>query len=280
MRPVRRPRPARLAVRGVLSLTAGDEIVGGPVRVALLRAVAGHGSINAAAKVVGLSYKAAWDAIEAMNRMAAEPLVERVTGGRGGGSTRLTPYGQRLVERFTDLEQAHARFVAALDRAGMDLTQPFSLLKVLDMQTSARNQWEGTVTALRAGAADDEVEVTLAPGVRIVAIVTRESTASLALRVHQPVIVLVKSSSVILATGLGDARLSAENRLEGTVTAIVPGAVNGEVVVEAEGGVPVVAIATQAAIVALALAVGERVSVLVKPSDIILAVVRQGSRAT
>lgn len=260
-------------MRGTLSLTAGDEVVGGPARVALLRAVAAEGSINGAAKAVGLSYKGAWDAIEAMSRRAAQPLVERVTGGRGGGSTRLTAYGRQLVERFTALEHAHARFVAALDRAGMDLAQPFSLLKVLTMQTSARNQWEGTVTALRAGAVNDEVEVTVAPGVRLVAIVTRESTAALALRVHQPVFALVKSSAVILATGLGDARLSAENRLDGTVAALVPGAVNGEVVVATEGGVTVVAIVTQAAIHALRLAVGTPVTALIKPSDVILAVV-------
>lgn len=273
MRPVRRPRPERLAVRGTLALVAGDQTFGGPARIALLRAVAANGSINAAAKLVGLSYKAAWDAIESMNRYAAQPLVERATGGRGGGFTRLTEYGQRLVERMTELERAHDRFVAALDRSGMDLAQPFSLLKVLNMQTSARNQWEGTITALRAGAVNDEVEITLAPGVRIVAIVTRESTASLALRVHQPVIALVKSSAVILATGLADAKVSADNRLDGVVTALVPGAVNAEVLVEAEGGIGVVAIVTQAAAGAMKIAAGMPVSVLVKPSDVILAVI-------
>jgi molybdate transport repressor ModE-like protein len=62
-----------------------------------------------------MSYKAAWDAVDSMNALAVEPLVERVTGGRGGGFTRLTPYGLGLVERFGEVEAAHRRFLAALE---------------------------------------------------------------------------------------------------------------------------------------------------------------------
>ncbi|MBS0321416.1 MAG: TOBE domain-containing protein [Proteobacteria bacterium] len=271
--PPRRPRPARLGLTGTLTLAAGDTDLGGAGRVALLEALARDGSINAAARRVGLSYKAAWDAIDAMNALAAEPLVERVTGGRGGGGTRLTAYGRKLVDRYTQLAQVHARFVAALDRAGMDLDSPFSLSTVLTMRTSARNHWEGVVSALRGGAVNDEVEVTLAGGTRLLAIITRTSTVALGLRVHAPVIVLVKSSAVIVATGLGDARLSAENRLDGNVARIVPGAVNGEVAVVTAQGLEVVAIASHSALRGLDLAPGKAVSVLIKPSDVVLAVV-------
>jgi molybdate transport system regulatory protein len=269
----RRRRAERLSLRGALWIAAGDRNLGGPGRMSLLRAVAEHGSINSAAKELGMSYKAAWDAVDSMNALAVEPLVERVTGGRGGGFTRLTPYGLGLVERFGAVEAAHRRFLAALDRVGMDLTQEFSLQKVLDMRTSARNQWEGTVTALRAGSVNDEVEVTLAGGVRLVAIITRESTSSLGLHVHQQVIVLVKSSAIVLATGLADAKTSAGNRLDGTVTRVVAGAVNGEVTIDADGGVTVVAIVTQGAIESLGLRDGARVTALFKPSDVIVAIV-------
>lgn len=269
----RRKRRGPLELRGALWIAAGDRNLGGPGRIALLRAIAEHGSINQAAKLLGLSYKSAWDAIDSMNALAGEPLVERTAGGRGGGFTKLTPYGLKLAERFEQVDAVHRRFVAALDRAGMDLDRNFSILEVLNMRTSARNQWEGTVTALRAGAVNDEVEVTLAGGARIVAIVTRESTSSLPLRVHQGVIALVKSSAIVLATGLSEAKISADNRLEGTVTRVVPGAVNAEVAIDADGGIPVVAIVTQGAVASLGLREGARVTVLVKPSDVILAVV-------
>ena len=73
-----------------------ESVVGGPSmagrrkldRVALLEKVAELGSITAAAKAVGISYKGAWEAVEALNNMSAAPLVERSVGGSGGGGTR------------------------------------------------------------------------------------------------------------------------------------------------------------------------------------------------
>ena len=270
---VRRKRPDRLELRGALWIAAGEENLGGPGRIALLRSIAEHGSINQAAKLLGMSYKTAWDAIDTMNAMSGEPLVERGAGGRGGGFTRLTAHGMKIVERFEQVDAVHRRFLAGLDRIGMDVKQDFSILKILDMQTSARNQWEGTVSALRAGAVNDEVEIALPAGVRLVAIVTRASVSALRLRVHQSVIVLVKSSAVVLATGLADVRISAENRFEGMVADVVTGEVNGEVTIAADGGTPVVAVVSQAAIRSLGLRAGVRVTALIKPSDVILAVV-------
>ena len=268
----RRKSPAPLALKGSLWLTAGEASVGGHGRIALLRAVAEHGSITQAAKAFGMSYKAAWTAINTMNELSGTPLVERVTGGRGGGSTQLTEQGRRLVQRYGQIDAVHQRFLRLLDQETMDLTQDFSLLKVLNMKTSARNQWVGTVSAIRGGAVNDEVVLSLPGGARLVAIVTRDSTEALALQLQQTVIALVKSSSVMLAADLGDARLTARNRLEGRVLAVKPGAVNAEVTVETADGLPVVAIVAQSAVAELGLAPDAPVTVLVKASDIILAV--------
>ncbi|MFT5934033.1 MAG: molybdate transport system regulatory protein [Hydrogenophaga sp.] len=269
----RRPKkPLPLGLKGSLWLTSGQESVGGHGRIALLRAVAEHGSITQAAKAFGMGYKAAWTAINTMNALSGTPLVERVTGGRGGGSTRLTEQGRRLVERYGLIDAVHQRFLRLLDQGTLDLTQEFSLLKVLNMKTSARNQWLGTVSAIRAGAVNDEVELSLTGGARLSVIVTRESTEALALQPQQTVIALVKASSVVLATELGDARLSARNRFEGRVRSVTTGAVNAEVVVDAQGGLAVVAIVVQSAVADLGLAPDAPVTVLVKASDVILTV--------
>lgn len=265
-------KPLPLALKGSMWLVSGDKSLGGHGRIALLRAVAEHGSITQAAKAFGMSYKAAWTAINTMNTLSGTPLVERVTGGRGGGSTRLTEQGCRLVERYGQIDAVHQRFLQLLDQRTMDLTQEFSLLKVLNMKTSARNQWVGTVSAICAGAVNDEVELSLPGGVRLSAIVTCESTKALALQTQQSVLALVKASSVMLATGLGDARLSARNRLEGRVRLVTPGTVNAEVVVDTNGGLAVAAIVSQGTLADLGLAPGVPVTVLVKASDIILAV--------
>lgn len=283
----RTPRkPPPLGVKGSLWVDVDGQALGGQGRMALLRAVAEQGSITQAARALGISYKAAWDAIDAMNRLAAQPLVERAAGGRGGGSTRLTAHGLRLMQRYEQVEAVHQRFVRLLADQGMDLERELSLLQVLNVKTSARNQWVGTVSAIRAGAVNDEVEVLLtdgpdgqarsngphAPGsTPLTAVVTRESTQALGLQPGRHVIAFVKASAVLLATGLGQVRVSARNRLEGTVSQVRPGAVNAEVTVQANNGLPVVAVMTQAAVDSLGLRPGIPVTVLVQASDVILA---------
>lgn len=262
-----------MQVKGSLWLAVDGEPLGGHGRMALLRAVAEQGSITQAARAFGMSYKAAWDAIDHMNQLAGTPLVERATGGRGGGGTRLTEHGLRVVERYEQLDAVHQRFVRLLADEGMDLQHDFSLLKVLNVKTSARNQWVGQVSAIRAGAVNDEVELRLPGPTTLVATITRDSTDTLGLRLQQTVIAMIKSSAVLLATGLGEARLSAGNRLDGVVRAVRPGAVNAEVTVEAAGGLQVVAIVTQASVDAMALKPGDAVTALIKASDVILATV-------
>ena len=268
----RRRSKDKLEVQGSVWVSMRGEPLGGSERIALLRAVADEGSITHAAKACGISYKAAWDAIDAMNTLAGEPLVERSAGGRGGGSTRLTPRGQRLVERFEQIDAAHARFLKMLDAQSPDLDQPFSLLEVLNMKTSARNQFVGAVSAMRHGAVNDEVELALPGGARIVAVITHESAQGLGLRTGMKAIALVKSSSVIVATDLEGARLSTRNRLDGVVSAVTPGAVNAEVVIGLDGGGSIAAIVTAGSVKSLGLAKGIRATALFKATSVIVAV--------
>jgi molybdate transport system regulatory protein len=268
----RRKKNRQLELQGAVWMAVGDEVLAGQERMGLLRAVAEHGSITHAAKAVGLSYKGAWDAIDAMNRLAGKPLVERSTGGRGGGGTRITPHGALLVERFGQIDAAHQRFMKLLDDESIDLDKDFSLLRILNMKTSARNQFMGTVTSVRSGAVNDEVEITLPGGQHIVAVVTRSSTESLGLRTNITAIALIKSSSVLIATDLEGVKLSARNQLPGTVSAITPGAVNGEVTIDIDGGGTIAAIVTQGSLKVLGLAVGSRATAFFKASSVILAV--------
>lgn len=261
----------RLGVQGLIWISVGEDCLGGHDRVELLRAVDEHGSITRAAKAFGMSYKAAWDAVNRMNELSRTPLIERAIGGKGGGSTHLTEHGRKMIDRYEKLDAIHQRFVELLSEGSMDLDQEFSLLKVLNMKTSARNQWIGSVTAVRSGAVNDEVEITLPGGQRLAAIITRESTQLLGLKTELKVIALVKASSVFLATNLQGAKISARNRLDGQVLSVTPGAVNAEVVVKTVDGLEVVAIVTRGAVGELALVPGAAVTAFVKASDVILA---------
>jgi molybdate transport system regulatory protein len=77
----------------------------GDGRYRLLQAIDRTGSINAAARDLGISFRKAWALLAVMEEHAPFPLVERRTGGKGGGETRLTPEAQELLEKFAQLRE-------------------------------------------------------------------------------------------------------------------------------------------------------------------------------
>ncbi len=122
-----RPRPPIVRSRAWLEWHGGSLL--GQGRLALLEAVRAQGSISAAARALGVSYRAAWRWIDAMNRVAGEALVTTATGGRGGGGARLTAAGEtlleaarllgtRLAEWTEQMNDELAAFFAALGPAG------------------------------------------------------------------------------------------------------------------------------------------------------------------
>ncbi len=260
------------ALQGSVWMTVGGEKFGGPGRVELLAAIARTGSISQAAKALGVSYKGAWDAIDAMNNLAGEALVERVAGGKGGGGTRLTARGEQLVRNFRTIEQLHQQFVEQLNEQAGNLSADITLISRLNMKTSARNQFFGTVSRVQPGAVNDEIEIDIAGGHKIVAIVTHESTENLGLEPDAQAFALIKASSIILLTEAEGARFSARNRLEGTVSRLVPGAVNTEVVLELAGGGTIAAIITNESARSLELAEGRTATAMFKASSVIVGV--------
>jgi molybdate transport system regulatory protein len=261
-----------IGLDGAIWMTVGGENLGGPGRIALLAKIGECGSITQAAKAIGMSYKAAWDAIDAMNNLAGEPLVERVAGGKGGGGTRLTARGAQLVANFRLIEREHRGFVERLSEHAAGIADDYRLVRRMSMRTSARNQFSGTVTRIVRGAVNDEVELSVAGGHAIVAIVTHESVDNLGLQAGSEAFALVKSSSIILVSGDDGARYSARNRLAGAIARVEAGAVNTEVVIDLPGGGSVAAIVTRESSNAMGLAVGAPVAALFKASSVIIGV--------
>ena len=264
--------PLALTVGADLWLSLGGTNLAGAKRVALLAEIARAGSITQAAKAVGLSYKGAWNAIEDMSNLAGEPLLDRVVGGKGGGSTRLTARGEKLVQNFLLIKQEHARFVDRLNRQAGGLSEDYSLMESIAMKTSARNQFAGTVHAVRSGAINDEIDLQVIGRLHIIATVTRESRTELGLEVGAKAFALVKASSIMLMKDAGDVKLSARNQLAGKVSRIVPGAVNTEVVLELPGGGTVAAIITTDSAQNLAVADGSALTAVFKASSVIVGV--------
>lgn len=78
----------------------------GPGKVLLLEMIAEHGSISAAGRAVGMSYRRAWMLINEMNTGFGQPVVEAQIGGKAGGGARLSPLGTDLVAHYRAIERA------------------------------------------------------------------------------------------------------------------------------------------------------------------------------
>ncbi|AVB16841.1 MULTISPECIES: TOBE domain-containing protein [Pseudomonas syringae group] len=159
-----------------------------PQRIALLQHIAEQGSITRAAKSAGLSYKAAWDAIDELNNLAQKPLVERSVGGRGGGGAKLSLEGERVLRLYQRVQALQAQVLeAAEDSSDLDL------LNRLTLRTSARNQLLGRIVSITRQGHNDQVRLQLAGEVFIEAQVTHDSTLRLELENGTEVVALIKA---------------------------------------------------------------------------------------
>jgi len=114
--------PGGLAVRARAWVEADGAPWLGYGRVRLLRAVDEHGSISAAARAEGMSYRHAWALIDKMNRLAPRPLVTRTVGGKGGGGAELTPDGSAAIDLYERLDRELQSFKKTLTSR---VTSPF-----------------------------------------------------------------------------------------------------------------------------------------------------------
>lgn len=83
----------------------------GEGRIQLLKSIEQTKSLSKSAKELNMSYKKAWNLIDAVNNKAKEPVVTKSTGGSGGGGTIVTPYGKQLIEAFDTITTNSWRYL-------------------------------------------------------------------------------------------------------------------------------------------------------------------------
>ncbi len=88
----------------------------GSGRVKLLEMIQRRGSITEAARSMEMSYRHAWELVESMNSQSREPLVEKVTGGKGGGGARLTEAGEKALKMYRKFNDDFQLFLS--EKAG------------------------------------------------------------------------------------------------------------------------------------------------------------------
>jgi molybdate transport system regulatory protein len=242
-----------------------QHIVRRPQRIALLQHIAEQGSITRAAKSAGLSYKAAWDAIDELNNLAQKPLVERSVGGKGGGGARLSAEGERVLRLYQRLQVLQAQVLdAAEDASDLDL------LGRLMLRTSARNQLHGKVIAIDSHGRNDLIRLELAAGLPLDAQITHDSTQHLELEIGTEVVALIKAGWLDVVP-VEHAATPGHNCMSGQVEAILD-ADDGpsEVRIVLPNGQVLCALAQPAELKAIGANVGKTIQVQFAPSNVLL----------
>jgi len=239
--------------------------------IRLLRAVATTGSINKAAKEIGLSYKATWERVETINNLSPTPLIKRQTGGSGGGGTVLTETGHVFLKRAVGFHSELQKLVNFFQDTPKEAFTMLQTLKGMEMKISARNVWLGNVTHIETGAVNSVVTIALKGKDTIISTITENSVQRLGLTPGKEVYAIVKAPSVMLSCDANPGKISARNILTGTVSRIDLGAVNDEVTIEIANGNSVTSILTSESVQNLGLKEGVEVSAIIKASSVLLA---------
>jgi molybdate transport system regulatory protein len=240
--------------------------------IELLEAIDALGTISAAARRQGISYRSAWDAVDRMNNLWDSALVTKQPGGTQGGGTHLTEQGRRLIDSFRQLQEEYRCFTESLNHNLFDIARYQQINRRFALRTSARNQFQGRVDMINIGPVNAEVSLTINEQDRLTAIITSESVEQLGLSLGSEVYALIKASFIILTPADDSLITSARNRLCGTLRELRHGSVNSEAIIELEGGKTLSAIITEETAKGMALEQGSRVCALVKACHVILGV--------
>jgi molybdate transport system regulatory protein len=194
---------------GHLWLKRGEKNFIGPGRIELLEQIMLHGSITKAAKAMKMSYKAAWDSVDAMNTLAPKPLVERITGGKGGGGTVITAYAKELIAVYRDVTALQQKHLSVLESSFSDVlidrqAQPFGFSRL-----------SGTVTQITGH--DDNAGVSIdVCGHTLTAHTPRTFLALHEVKEGDSINLLIESDNIVLSAA-NSAKSSTRNVLSGNV---------------------------------------------------------------
>ena len=237
-------------------------------RIDLLQAIEEHGSISKAAKAVPMSYKSAWEAVDTMNSLSPEPIVSRETGGKDGGGTTITAYGKQLLENYAVLKEEHTRFLARLSELTDIESGAFKTIGRLAMQISARNQIQAKVVLVECANVNAKIHLKLKSGQELLSIITKEAVENLHIEEKQTVIVIFKSTAVLLSD-MSDEK-SKENVVEGIVTKIEKDVENTKVLVDIGNHDTIVSVMPIEVLEKMELCEGSSVKAIIKANDIMI----------
>jgi molybdate transport system regulatory protein len=233
-----------MKIDGRFWLTKEGQSFLGAGRIELLERIDQTGSINAAAKEMKMSYKAAWERINGMNALADQPLIERSTGGRGGGGTKLTPYAHELIATFHRLGELHRQFIDRFSEAGNDPERLARILSRTFLTTSARNQIPATLSSIESKGLHSTLTLALSGSDVLRSTITAKSVENMGLTLGCDTYAIIKSSDIHIVSALPTSATE-DNVLIGTIETLETSGENIEIGLRLEGGTLLIALEKQ-----------------------------------
>jgi molybdate transport system regulatory protein len=253
-----------------LVLRSGGRLLVGRDRIRLLEAVAEHGSISKAAKAMGISYKTAWEAVDAINNLLPTPAFVTRTSGRVGGAAEITDEGRRLITVFHRLEDHLAKVSSLIAEEGLEEIGD-ALLWASGFKVSARNIFRAEVVSIRRWPVDVEVLLKLSDDQTISATITNAATEHLGLAPGRKALALVKAPFVRLVSKT-DAEKVRHNLFRGLVKQRIDAEVHSEVHLDIGNGKTIVAVVPRHHAEDLGIAENVEAFATFEPDHIIIAV--------
>jgi len=238
-------------------------------KIELLKEIEKTGSISKAAKYIGISYKTAWDYVNEINNISKEAVIITSVGGKKGGGSRLSGYGEKLVYVYDLLKGEYSKTLKHLSEHIDDFDKLYKFYRMVSMRTSARNQFYGKVVKISRGSVMSEVDIDVKEE-RIVSVITNESVEALDLAIGKDVYAIIKANWIIISKDSGE--ISARNRIDVKVSKIVKGDVNAEITAESKNGIMMASVITTDSANNLNLKIGDKVSLIFKAAHVILGV--------
>lgn len=257
------------SVNGRLWINKSEHNFLGQGRMELLMHIEQEGSITKAAKAMKMSYKAAWDAVDAMNNLSEFPLVTSAKGGKGGGGTHLSEYAKELINTYKILQEEHQHFLENLSKRVSEKNGHIHLLNSLDIRISARNQLKTKVLAVKKGIVESSLLLELGNKDTITAIITNDSLDALEIDTGVELYALFKANALIICENTL-AESSEMNSFRGKILRIEHDNLSAEVIIELNGSNTVCSTLPIEILKKLDLKIGKQVSAFCEPKSIIL----------
>jgi len=252
-----------------IAFHADGRLLLGRSRIVLLEAVVNCGSLSEAARRTGSSYKAVWDAVQAINNLLPSPAFVTRIGGHRGGSAEVTPIGRKVISGFRLLEDRLSRISNAIVTDELPELDDI-LFWGLAVRVSARNVFRCTVAEVEDDPVDVRVRLRISIDDSLVAVVSREALLELRIAPGRLVVAFVNASFVSLAQE-GEGHYSANrNRLQGRVIGRIDGSASCEVRLEIGEGKMLIAVVPITDATDLNIQIGDRLDAVFNASHVIL----------